>query len=57
MYYKLKKLHFSKIHKTILSNFSIGTEPLTYVNTIKYLGLVFCENKKDDEDMLKQLDN
>ena len=33
----------------------IGTEPLTYVNTVKYLGFVFCENKKDDEDMLKQL--
>ena len=33
----------------------IGTEPLTYVNTVKYLGFVFCENKKDDEDMLRQL--
>ena len=31
---------------------SIRTEPLTYVNTVKYLGFVFCENKKDDEDML-----
>ena len=34
---------------------SIGTEPLTYVNTVKYLGFVFCENKKDNEDMLKQM--
>ena len=34
---------------------SIGTEPLTYVNTVIYLGFVFCENKKDDEDMLRQL--
>ena len=34
---------------------SIGTERLTYVNTVKYLGFVFCENKKDDEDMLKQM--
>ena len=34
---------------------SIGTEPLTYVNTVKYLGFAFCENKKDDEDMLKQM--
>ena len=34
---------------------SIGTESLTFVNTVKYLGFVFCENKKDDEDMLKQL--
>ena len=34
---------------------SIGTEPLTYVNSVKYLGFVFCENKKDDEDMLKQM--
>ena len=34
---------------------SIGTERLTYVNTVKYLGLVFYENKKDDEDMLKQM--
>ena len=25
---------------------SIGTERLTYVNTVKYLGFVFCENKK-----------
>ena len=34
---------------------SIRTEPLTYVYTVKYIGLVFSENKKDDEDMLKQL--
>ena len=34
---------------------SIRTERLTYVNTVKYLGFVFCENKKDDEDMLKQM--
>ena len=34
---------------------SIGTERLTYVNTVKYLGFVFCEYKKDDEDMLKQM--
>ena len=33
----------------------IETEPLTYVNTVKYLGFVFCENKNDDEDMLKQM--
>ena len=26
-----------------------------YVNTVKYLGFVFCENKKDAEDMLRQL--
>ena len=31
---------------------SIGTEPLTYGNTVKYLGFVYCEKKKDDEDML-----
>ena len=34
---------------------TIGTEPLTYVITVNYLGFAFCENKKDDEDMLKQL--
>ena len=34
---------------------SIGKEPLTYVNTVKCLEFVFCENKKDAEDMLKQL--
>ena len=34
---------------------SIGTERLTYVNTVKYLGFVFCENKKDNENMLKQM--
>ena len=34
---------------------SIRTERLTYINTVKYLGFVFCENKKDDEDMLKQM--
>ena len=33
----------------------IGTDPLTYVNTVKYLWFVFCENMKDDKDMLKQL--
>ena len=33
----------------------IGTKPLTYVNTVKYLGFVFCENKKDDGDMLNNL--
>ena len=34
---------------------SIGIEPLTYVNTVKYLGFIFCKNNKDDEDMLKQM--
>ena len=33
----------------------IRTEPLTYVNTVKYLGFAYCENMKDNEDMLKQL--
>ena len=28
---------------------------MTYVNTVKYLGFKFSENKKDDEDMLKQM--
>ena len=26
---------------------SIGTEPLTYVNTVKYLEFVLCKNKKE----------
>ena len=46
-----KPCHF-KLYCPIVS---IGSEPLTYVNTVKYLRFVFCENKKDDEDMLKQL--
>ena len=29
---------------------SIRTKPLTYVITVKYLGFVFCENIKADED-------
>ena len=46
-----KLCHFKLYCPTV----SIGTEPLTYVNTVKYLGFVFCENKKDDEDMLIQM--
>ena len=30
---------------------SIGTEPLTYVNRVKYLAFLFCENKEDGEDI------
>ena len=41
--------------KSYCPTVSIGAEPLTYVNTVKCLGFVFCENKTDDEDMLKQL--
>ena len=33
----------------------IGDECLKYVDTFKYLGFVFSENKKDDADMLRQL--
>ena len=48
--FKLSRL---KLYRTTVS---IGTEPLTYVNTVKYLGFESCKNKKDDiEDMLKQL--
>ena len=34
---------------------AIGNEYLKYVDTFKYLGFVFRENKKVDADMLKQL--
>ena len=34
---------------------AIGDECLKYVDTFKYLGFVFSENKKDDADMLRQL--
>ena len=34
---------------------SIETELLTYVNTVKYLRFVFCENKKDDEIIVRQI--
>ena len=34
---------------------AIGDECLKYVDTFKYLGFVFSDNKKDDADMLKQL--
>ena len=44
----------SSCFKLYCPTVSIGTEPLTYVNTVTYLGFVFCENKKDDEDMLRQ---
>ena len=33
---------------------AIGDECLKYVDTFKYLGFVFSENKKDDADMLRQ---
>ena len=33
----------------------IGNECLKYVDTFKYFGFIFSENKKDDADMLKQL--
>ena len=33
----------------------IGDECSKYVDTFKYLGFVFSENKKDDADMLRQL--
>ena len=49
--YRVKPCRFKLYYPTV----SIGTERLTYVNTVKYLGFVFCENKKDDEDMLKQM--
>ena len=31
----------------------IGSAQLEYVYDAKYLGFMFCENKKDDCDMLK----
>ena len=34
---------------------AIGDECLKSVDTFKYLGFVFSENKKDDADMLRQL--
>ena len=34
---------------------AIGDECLKYVDTFKYLGFAFSENKKDDVDMLRQL--
>ena len=34
---------------------AIGDECLKYVDSFKYLGFVFSENKKDDADMLRQL--
>ena len=34
---------------------AIGDECLKYVDTFKYLGFVFSENKKDNADMLRQL--
>ena len=34
---------------------AIEDECLKYIDTFKYLGFVFSENKKDDTDMLRQL--
>ena len=34
---------------------TIGSETLKFVHDTKYLGFIFCESKKDDEDMLRQM--
>ena len=31
------------------------TEMLHYTDSIKYLGFTFCSDKKDDNDMLRQI--
>ena len=41
--------------KLYCSTVAIRDECLKYVDTFKYLGFVFSENKKDDSDMLRQL--
>ena len=46
-----KPRHFKLYCPTV----AIGDECLKYVDTFKYLGFVFSENKKDDVDMLRQL--
>ena len=46
-----KPRRFKLYYQTV----DIGDECLKYVDTFKYLGFVFSENKKDDADMLRPL--
>ena len=42
-------------YKLFCPRVHIGRAQLEYVNDAKYLGFMFCENKKDDCNMLRQL--
>ena len=46
-----KPLRFKLYYPTVAT----GDDCWKYVSTLKYLGFVFSENKKDDADMLMQL--
>ena len=35
--------------------FYMNTEMIDYTDSIKYLGFTFCSDKKDDNDMLRQM--
>ena len=42
-------------YKLFCPRVHIGSAQLEYVYDVKYIGLMFCDNKKDDCDMLRQL--
>ena len=49
--------HFvkSSFYKLFCLTFYINTERLDYTDKIKKLGFTFCSDKKDDNDMLRQM--
>ena len=52
---QIKQSSLLKINKLSCPSLYTGTEKLEYTNSTKYLGFTFSSDKKDDNDMLRQL--
>ena len=44
-----------KYYKLFCPSVNNGSEPLRFVNEMKYLGFIFCNLNKDDKDILRQM--